>query len=193
MTIVVNFLAGSGCGKSSLAWDVSAELKWMGGINVEYVQEFVKHHLYEGRMNIFKDQDYIFGKQKYSIKRLVDCGKLDVIVTDSPILLSAYYNTIFAIKNSLPIDEDFNKNVLNNFNKFNNLNYFLERVKPFNEVGRFQTAEEAKQDDIQLRKMLDDYGVKYTNIKGEKASTEIIANQIKNMIDYQKQGIAWRS
>jgi len=193
MTIVVNILAGSGCGKSSLAWDVSAELKWMGGINVEYVQEYVKHHLYEGRMNIFKDQDYIFGKQKYGIKRLVDCGKLDVIVTDSPILLSAYYNTIFAIKNSLPIDEDFNKNVLNNFNKFNNLNYFLERVKPFNEVGRFQTAEEAKQDDIQLRKMLDDYGVKYTNIKGEKASTEIIANQIKNMIDYQKQGIAWRS
>jgi len=59
MTIVVNLLAGSGCGKSSLAWDVSAELKWMGGINVEYVQEYVKHHLYEGRMSIFKDQDYI--------------------------------------------------------------------------------------------------------------------------------------
>jgi len=135
----------------------------------------------------------IYGKQKYSIKRLVDCGKLDVIVTDSPILLSAYYNTMFAIKNNLPIDETFNQHVINEFNKFNNFNYFIDRVKPFNEVGRFQTAEEAKQNDIKLRKMLDDYGIKYTDIKGEKASTEIIANQIKNMINYQKQGVAWRS
>jgi len=100
---------------------------------------------------------------------------------------------MFAIKNNLPIDETFNQHVINEFNKFNNFNYFIDRVKPFNEVGRFQTAEEAKQNDIKLRKMLDDYGIKYTDIKGEKASTEIIANQIKNMINYQKQGVAWRS
>jgi len=185
MTLAVNFFAGSGCGKSSLAWDVSAELKWIGGINVEYVAEYVKHQLFEERTAIFKDQDYIFGKQKYNIKRLTDCGKLDVVITDSPIILSAFYNR--------PVDETFNQHVIDEFNKFTNLNYFVDRVKPFNPNGRFQTEEEAKQDDIKLRKMLDDYGIKYTNIKGEKASTEIIANQIKNMINYKKQGIAWRS
>lgn len=184
MTIVINFFAGSGCGKSSLASGVFSELKWLG-VNVEYVMEYVKHQLFEERTAIFKDQDYIFGKQKYNIKRLVDCNKLDVIVTDSPIILSAFYNK--------PFDETFNQHVIDEFNKFNNFNYLLERVKPFNEVGRFQTAEEAKQDDIKLRKMLDDYEIKYTDIKGEKASIEIIANQIKNMINYQKQGIAWRS
>jgi len=183
MTLVVNFFAGSGCGKTSISWDVSAELKWMGGINVEYCSEYVKHQLYEERSAIFKDQDYIFGKQKYSIKRLVDCGKLDVIITDSPILLSAFYNN--------PIDKDFNKNILNKFNQFNNINYFLQRVKPFNEVGRFQTAEEAKQDDIKLRKMLDEFEVKYQVIKGEKASTEIIAKQIKDRINAEKQAKAW--
>jgi len=184
MTIVVNFFAGSGVGKSSLASGVFSELKWLG-VNVEYVMEYVKHQLFEERTAIFKDQDYIFGKQKYNIKRLVDCNKLDVVVTDSPIILSAFYNK--------PVDETFNQHVIVEFNKFNNFNYFLERVKPFNSVGRFQTAEEAKQDDIKLRKMLDDYGIKYTDIKGEQASTEIIANQIKNMLEYQKQGIAWRS
>ena len=183
MTIVVNFFAGSGCGKTSISWDVSAELKWIGGINVEYVAEYVKHQLFEERSAIFKDQDYIFGKQKYSIKRIVDCGKLDVIITDSPILLSAFYNN--------PIDKDFNKNILNKFNQFNNMNYFLERVKSFNPIGRFQTAEQAKLDDIYLKELLDKFGVSYQIIKGEKASVEIIANQIKSIILAEKQAEAW--
>ena len=191
MTIIVNFFAGSGAGKSNLTWDVSAEIKWMGGINVEYCDEYVKHQLIEERKTIFLDQNYIFGKQHYKIKRLV-VDKLDVVVTDSPILLSAFYNTVNAIKNNEPIDEIFNQHVLNCFNKFNNANYYVERVKPFNPFGRFQTAEEAKQDDIKLRKMLDGFGVKYQIIKGEKVSVEPLANQIKSMVLAQKQAKAWK-
>ena len=190
MTIIVNFFAGSGAGKSNLAWDVSAEIKWMNEINIEYCDEYVKHQLIEERKTIFLDQNYIFGKQHYKVKRLV-VDKLDVVVTDSPILLSAFYNTIKAIKNNEPIDEIFNQHVLNCFNKFNNVNYYVERVKPFNPFGRFQTAEEAKQDDIKLRKMLDDFNVPYQIIKGEKASTEIIVNKIRNRINAEKQGKAW--
>jgi len=187
MTIVVNFFAGSGCGKTSMAWDVSAELKWMGGINVEYVQEWCKHQIFEDRRIPFKDQNCIFGKQHYNIFRLVENGKLDVIVTDSPILLSAFYN------NKTEENEIFNQHVLNEFNKFNNLNYFLHRVKPFQPLGRFQTAEEAKQDDILLKKLLDKFGVSYQIIKGEKTSVEPLANQIKSMVLAQKQAEAWRS
>ena len=184
MTIIINFFAGSGAGKSSLASGVFSELKWLG-VNVEYVMEYVKHQLFEERTAIFKDQDYIFGKQKYNIKRLVDCGKLDVVVTDSPIILSAFYNK--------PVDEIFNQHVVNEFNKFNNINYFIDRVKPFNKVGRFQTAEEAKQDDILLKELLHKFDISYYIIKGEKASVEKIANNIKNILEYQKHGIAWRS
>ena len=184
MTLIINFFAGSGAGKSTLSTGVFSELKWMG-INCEYVAEYVKAMVWEERPAIFQNQNYIFGKQHYNIQRLV--GKLDVVITDSPIILSAFYN------NKTEENETFNQHVIDEFNKFNNYNYFLERVKPFNEVGRFQTVEEAKQDDIKLRKMLDDYGIKYTDIKGEKASTEIIANQIRNMINYKKQASAWRS
>ena len=182
MTLIVNFFCGAGGGKSSMSTGVFFELKWMG-INTEYVAEWCKMMVWEERTAPFQNQNYIFGKQHYNIQRLV--GKLDVVITDSPILLSAFYNN--------PINETFNQHVLNEFNKFNNINYFIERVKPYNPKGRFQTAEEAKQDDIKLRKMLDNFGIKYSIIKGEKTSTEIIANQIKNIINAQKQGKAWKS
>jgi len=182
MTLIVNFFCGAGGGKSSMSTGVFSELKWMG-INTEYVAEWCKMMVWEERTAPFQNQNYIFGKQHYNIQRLV--GKLDVVITDSPILLSAFYNN--------PINETFNQHVLNEFNKFNNINYFIERVKPYNPKGRFQTAEEAKQDDIKLRKMLDNFGIKYSIIKGEKTSTEIIANQIKNIINAQKQGKAWKS
>jgi len=184
MTIIVNFFCGAGGGKSSMSTGVFSELKWMG-INAEYVAEYCKMMVWEERPAIFQNQNYIFGKQHYNIQRLV--GKLDVVITDSPILLSAFYN------NKTEENDIFNQHVLNEFNKFNNINYFLERIKPFQPLGRFQTAEEAKQDDIKLRKMLDKFGVKYQIIKGEKASVESLANQIKSMVLAKKQAEAWRS
>ena len=182
MTLIVNFFCGAGGGKSTLSTGVFSELKWMG-INCEYVAEYVKAMVWEERPAIFQNQNYIFGKQHYNIQRLV--GKLDVVITDSPIILSAFYNK--------PVNEIFNQHVINEFNKFNNYNYFIERVKKYNPLGRFQNEEQARKDDVELKELLHNFGVKYTNIKGEKASTEIIANQIKNMINYQKQGVAWRS
>jgi len=182
MTLIINFFAGSGAGKSTLSTGVFSELKWMG-INTEYVPEWCKAMVWEERTVPFQNQNYIFGKQHYNIQRLVD--KLDVVITDSPIILSAFYNK--------PVDETFNQHVLNEFNKFNNINYFIERVKKYNPKGRFQTAEEAKQDDVLLKELLHKFDISYYIIKGEKASTEIIANQIKNMINYQKQASVWRS
>lgn len=182
MTIVVNFFAGSGAGKSTISTGVFSELKWLG-INCEYVPEYCKAMVWEERPAVFNDQNYIFGKQHYNIQRLV--GKLDVVVTDSPILLSAFYNQ--------PVDETFNQHVLNQFNNFNNLNYFIDRVKPFNPLGRFQSAEQAKEDDLLLMELLDKFNIEYKIIKGEKASVEIIANEIKNMVNTYKQANAWRS
>ena len=183
MTIVVNFFCGAGGGKSSMSTGVFSELKWLG-VNAEYVPEYCKMMVWEERPAIFQNQNYIFGKQHYNIQRLI--GKLDVVITDSPILLSAFYN------NKTEENETFNQHVLNEFNKFDNINYFIERVKPYNPKGRFQTEEQAKQDDIYLKELLDKFGVSYQIIKGEKASTEIIANQIKSMVLTQKQAEAWK-
>ena len=187
MTLVINFLAGSGAKKTTLAMDISAELKWFGGINIEYVGEYVKPMVFEERKSVFKNQDYIFGKQYYNVQRLTDCGKLDVIVTDSPIILGILYN-----RKNKGIDLTFEQNILNRFNEFNNINYFVQRVKPFQQIGRHQTEQEARADDIELKDILKEYNIDYTEIKGEKASTEIIANQIKSMVLAQKQAEAWK-
>ena len=90
-------------------------------------------------------------------------------------------------------DLTFEQNILNRFNEFNNINYFVKRVKPYQTVGRHQTEQEAKADDIELKDILKEYNINYTEIRGEKASTEIIANQVKNIVNTRKQAEAWRS
>ena len=65
-------------------------------------------------------------------------NKVDVIVTDSPLLLSLIYNN-----DRTRLGEDFDKLVIHLFNCYNNMNYFIHRVKPYNPNGRFQTQEES--------------------------------------------------
>ena len=61
----------------------------MAGVNAELVTEFAKDKVWEESKAVFQNQQYIFGKQYFRLTRLE--GKVDVVVTDSPILLSAYY------------------------------------------------------------------------------------------------------
>ena len=52
--------------------------------------EYAKDKVWEESTEVFKNQAYIFGKQYFRISRLND--KVDVVVTDSPILLSSFYS-----------------------------------------------------------------------------------------------------
>ena len=61
-------------------------------------------------------QQYIFGKQSFRLSRLA--GKVDVIVTDAPIMLSALYN-----EDEL-LGDNFNNVVMRVFNSYENRNYF---------------------------------------------------------------------
>lgn len=167
MTLLINFFAGAGAGKTSLALGIASELKWAGA-NVEYVPEYVKAMAWEERPMVFKDQLYILGKQNYVIKRLID--KVDVIVTDSPIVLSAYYNQ--------PYDEHFNQLIFDVFKQYNSLNFFVERIKKFNPLGRFQSLSEAQQDDINIKEMLIKNNIPINLVKGERESIPFILELI---------------
>ena len=84
--IVLNFFGGPGTGKSTGAAYVFALLK-MAGVNAELVTEAAKDLTWEEAFKNLRDQPYVFGKQAHRLFRCADM--VDIIVTDSPIFLSA--------------------------------------------------------------------------------------------------------
>ena len=57
-TLLVNFYAGPGTGKSSTMAGVFSELKWMG-VNCEMAPEFAKEKVWEGSLNILDNHPTI--------------------------------------------------------------------------------------------------------------------------------------
>src|SRR5512133_3821784 len=87
-TLVVNLWGGPGTGKSTTAAFLFALLK-QKGYNAELVREYVKEWAWEKRQPGPLDQFYFFGKQ--SRRESLLYGKVDFIVTDCPVMLSAFY------------------------------------------------------------------------------------------------------
>lgn len=172
-TIVINLFGEPSAGKSTCAMDITAKLK-RKGINAEYVPEFAKDKVYENNGEVFKHQEYLFGKQSFKMGRVRD--KVQVMVVDSPLLLCAVYN-----KDSV-LGEDFNKTVLNVFNSYDNRNYLLTRNHTYENEGRFQNEEEAQEVRSQIVRRLNKFGIKYsTVISNEETCIEIVKQIIKEI------------
>lgn len=169
MAIVVNLFAGPGAGKSTLAAGIFFELK-MAGVNCELVREYAKKKVWEGNNEVFENQAYIFGKQSYETQYVAK--NVDVVITDSPIMLSALYNK------SAVLGKGFNTTVFHVFNQYDNMNYFIDRVKIYNPAGRFQNEAEAMEKDKETLKMLTDYKIPYAYCSGDRSGLYQITNDI---------------
>lgn len=88
MTIIVNLFGAPSSGKSTTRAGIFHELKLLQ-VNCEEVYEYAKNLTWEQRFRTLECQPYVFGKQLYRIETLMD--QVDVIITDSPVLLSAFY------------------------------------------------------------------------------------------------------
>lgn len=164
--IVINLIGGPGCGKSTLAARLFAELK-MKGVNTELINEFAKDETWDENWNVLNDQIYVFGIQYHKQKRLV--GKVDIIITDSPLPLCIHYNK----DNTLT---HFNDIVLECFNQFDNYTYVLNRVDDYySEVGRSQTLSESKTIDQDMLNILKDNNIPFRVINiGTEGLIEIL-------------------
>jgi predicted ATPase len=141
MTFVINLIGGPGSGKSTTAAGLFFQMKSMG-IRCELVTEYAKELVYDENWADLKRQLHVLAEQDRRQKRLI--GKVDFMITDSPILTSIAYTTdireLFAVEAS----------ARSLFGEYKNINFIIKRVKPYAAYGRGQTEDEAKAKDQEL-------------------------------------------
>lgn len=158
-TLIVNLYGGPGSGKSTGAAYLFSKLK-MAGVDAEYVTEFAKDKVWEGSQEAFKCQFYITGKQAFRISRCF--GKVDVIVTDSPLMLGSIYANMSG-------RQALAKACIEEAKRYadNSVDIVLKRVKPYNPNGRNQTEQESKGIDDVVMAMLSANGTGYYEVTGD--------------------------
>jgi hypothetical protein len=167
-TIHINLWAGPGTGKSTMAAGIFAALKW-NKIDCELISEYAKQIVWEESYTKLNNQIYLFGKQ-YSKHYNLE-GKVKVVITDSPIPMGCVYD---AGKTKY-----LKELVMSEFEKFENLNYFLIRKKDYNPNGRMQTLEEAIEKDHEIRKFMIDHNINCQEIDAVEESISLIVEDIK--------------
>lgn len=150
--IVVNLYGGPCSGKSTLMAGLFYKLKSLGK-NVEMSTEFVKDSVYDGNPYPFQDQIYVFANMLKHLRQYD--GKVDYVITDAPLLMNSIYG-----EKELPT---FHKLVMEEYNRYNNINYFLERSKDVDFVssGRVNTEKESNDIQKKVKKLLDKNDIPY--------------------------------
>ena len=170
-TLFVNLFGGPCVGKSVLCASIFSELK-RKGYECEMALEYVKDLVWEESFEKMKNQVYIFGKQQNRLFRLD--GKVDVVVTDSPLL-----NSIVYYKGNNPYFAD---TVMFEFKKLNTLNYYLMRSFEYIDNGRVQSLKQAKQVDRDYKELIDYNKIKYTQLEAGVSNVDRIVNDIIELL-----------
>lgn len=184
-TLVVNLLGGPSSGKSKLTGYLFALLKFQN-INCEQVPEYAKDVVWDLSLPNVKEQNKeiirhmlsnqidIFGNQHKRLYRLL--GKVDVVITDSPLIMQLAYS------NDVILDNLIHKE----FNKMNNLNIFLNRVAPYNPAGRTQTKEEAQGLDPIIKDILIQHNIPFHTFDGSREGGEQIFELVMKILNENK-------
>ena len=154
---VINLFAGPGSGKSTTCAGVFSKLK-LAGINCEMALEYAKDKVWEQSFHTLDNQIYIFGKQLHRLWRLKD--QVDII----------YDKTC---------NEKFGALVLDQFNQFENINYFITRGNTYNPKGRMQTLEESIDLDCRIASLLDSNNIPFNFVNKMDAVDIICENTLK--------------
>ena len=145
----INLFGGPGSGKSTTAAKLFSELKLLrksGKIsqNVELVTEVVKPWAYAGQVPVGWDQLHLFSEQLRREELYLRNG-VDIVITDSPLLL----NYVYSQQAGLPFSADIYNMACLFEQKYPSLNYFMNREGEYVSQGRFQTFTDSKNlDDI---------------------------------------------
>jgi len=171
-TLVVSLFGGPGAGKSTFAHGIMWHLK-IKGIECEFAAEYAKDVVFEENSKKLDNQIYIFGKQLHRVYRLMD--KVEVVVTDSPILLSTIYD-----KHQKPT---LKKLILEEYGSWNHLNYVIQRLHDYNPKGRIQDEADSQVIHQNVISLLNDNNLTYQIIESKPENLELMVNQIVNKVN----------
>lgn len=175
MCKVLNFFGGPGAGKTTVASGVFFHLKTME-YNVEFVQEIAKQFIFENRLDILSnDQLFVLANQNRELLLKYSQQDIDFIVMESPILLSnIYFNELSVYNENL-----FKEFTLDLFNKYDNINFYVERNnKKFNSQGRIHNEYESKLLDLNILKYLNDNNITFHRVNYDDNFVNTVLNVI---------------
>jgi nicotinamide riboside kinase len=177
-TTIINLYGGPGSGKSTSAAYLYYLLK-SEGKNVELVREYVKDWAYEARLISNYDQIYFLGKQVRRESLLY--GKVDWIITDSPVMMNLYYAQKYCPSQ---LSEGIRAATLSMYRQavedgHKHTHIFLKRIKPYLAEGRYQKEEEAKEIDVELKQLLQNLKVPFIEIPASEEELKKTLTQIK--------------
>ena len=161
-TKVINFYGGPCSGKSTAAAGLFYKMKLLG-YSVELVDEFAKECVWESNIPMLRDQLWILAHQHRKILRL--SGKVDYVITDSPVLLSPIYREVYGT----PLYSDLiDKLALECYEMYDNINFMLSRPREnFEQDGRAQDETQSVQIDLEILNQFQTLNIPYTQIEGE--------------------------
>lgn len=174
--LVINLFGGPGSGKSTSAALLFGHLK-QHGYNVELVTEYAKELVWEERNKTLANQIYLLGKQTNRIEMLR--GKVDAIITDSPLLLCSIYR-------GEHYPQAFDDLVKWQYDQHDNKNFFLNRVKQFNPKGRVHTLEQSIEIDTTVKSLLDRHEYTYETIPGNEGGVTLLCSKVRTYINTLK-------
>jgi hypothetical protein len=173
-TLVINFVGAPGVGKSLFSALLYAELK-LRGLQIEYIQEYVKNLIWQERFEEINNQ-FEVSYQQYKMLKAVD-GKLDYIVTDGSLLLGLYYNEIFP--HNVSNVEKTREMIKAKMGEFNSVYIFLEHGDfPFENEGRIHTYEESKHISVQLESLIEELELPCLKVKSNIENMSLIIDYI---------------
>lgn len=152
-TKILNLYGGPGSGKSTSAAYLYHQMKCQH-INAELVREYVKEWAWEARKFSMYDQIYFLGKQCRKESMLY--GKVDWIITDSPVMMVVYYAQKYC---SQAVSEGVRAATLALYRQaaedgHEHHHVLLSRNVPYQSEGRYQSEAQALEMDDEISHML---------------------------------------
>lgn len=170
--IVVNLIGGPGVGKTILTHELVSKVK-KRFYSCDISAEYIKRKIREQALKVIQSQIYIFGKQQFQLFTMKD--DVDVIITDSPILLSAIYDKSKCTH--------LRELILKEYKSYTNLMYYIERDPsiPYETEGRYQDLEGAKKVDDTVKKFLKNNNIPYKTLIGigKRSRKQVMKDVIK--------------